>query len=388
MSDHIPFITSQQTLTLVKTVYPDAELARMSLDVAEKPTVLPESVKLWIDPGVDGLHDLRNAKADSAWYKLFRDIDGFHEIATPAFKAKPQPVVVRRFVEKLMDRCVKQGPAWITVPQLPLVNDSSRNKLNRELAKSTGKWRSSRGFSGRLVLPLVITHQDQLNSKTQRKLKLQQAELCYHESQADGYWVVDTTLTEETGSEMLRNKRFKSIIALHQELNERVRSRTRIAGPYWGLNLVLWARGLVDYPAIGVGGSYQYYFPGGHSKPASPRIAVGPLRRRVGSAQLNSWLVKALKILGVAHPAYPEIDGILRRLSFLKDPDNARKQVAGFYKNWFDSLAASPQAGRALALFQDLSTAFALGRSLPDFAAEAAARKAASVVEPLMLNCL
>jgi hypothetical protein len=274
------------------------------------------------------------------------------------------------------------------VPQLPIVNEAIRNKINRELARATGEWKSSGTFSGRLIYPLIFTHAEQTRGKTQRNPKVLQASRCYHESQADGLWVVDTSLMEETGSVALRNKRFKSTIDLHQELNDAISSRIRIAGPYWGMNLVLWSRGLIDFPAIGVGGTFQYYMPGGHSHPASARVAIGSLRRRVGIPQLSIWLAKAIKIIGAGHPAFAEMERIQKQLSLLRNPDTARVQVANFYKKWFDAISSAPAAGRSFALFQELSRAFALGRSLPDFTGEGAARAAESVVEPLMLNCL
>jgi hypothetical protein len=104
--------------------------------------------------------------------------------------------------------------------------------------------------------------------------------------------------------------------------------------------------------------------------------------------QLNHWLIETLKIIGASHPDFPELDRMRRQLTVLSDEDTARQQVATFYKQWFDTIATTPGAGRSFGLFQDLSRAFALGRSLPDFVSEDAARSAESVVEPLMINCL
>jgi hypothetical protein len=387
MADHIPFVTSNQTLRLVKSVYADCSIVRVGVDVAGK-IAPPNSMKLWIDPGVDGLHDLASRSTDSTWYKLIGSMPGFVSLSRPTFFARPDVSIVGTFVGALLDRCATHNPSWITVPQLPFVNDASRNKMNRELARATGKWKSSRKFSGRLILPLVFTHQEQTKGKTQRKPKLQQAYRCYHESQADGIWIVETNLPEESGSAALRDKRFKASINLHEEINDVIPSRIRVAGPYWGMNLVLWSRGLVDYPAIGVGGTYQYYVPGGHSNPASARVAIAPLRRRVNVGQLNTWLGRAIKIIGHSHPDYAELERIQKQLPVLRNPDTARNQVATFYKEWFNTIAATSGAGRSLGLFQDLSRAFALGRSLPDFTTEGAARSAESVVEPLMINCL
>jgi hypothetical protein len=298
---------------------------------------------------VDGLHDLetRRSRPDrkNPWFEFIKDIDGFEQIAEPGFAAKPDSNLVNRFVKALLAQCMKYKPAWITVPQLPFVNDSTRNKLNRALAKASRDWKSSHSFSVRLILPVIFTHQDQIKGKTERNPKVAQAGRCYREAQADGFWVVDTSLTDESGSRTLRNTRFPAIIALHQELNDEISSKIKIAGPYWGLNLVLWTRGLVDYPAIGVGRTYQYYLPGGHMKPASARVAIGPLRRRVGVLQLKLWLDEVLTRLSPAHSAYSELDQMRKRLTLLSAPDTARRQVAEFYKRWFNLLAATPGRG-------------------------------------------
>ena len=41
-----------------------------------------------------------------------------------------------------------------------------------------------------------------------------------------------------------------------------------------------------------------------------------------------------------------------------------------------------------MALFQDLSTAYALGKSLPDLEDEGTGRRPEAIAEPLMLSCL
>src|SRR6185369_3983755 len=200
------------------------------------------------------------------------------------FVETPDQKIVKTFVKELLDRCVKKKPAWITIPQLPIVKDSARNKINRVLARATGEWKSTNNYSGRLILPLIFTNQNQINGKTQRNPKVTQAARCYHEAHADGFWVVDESLTDESGSKTLRNTRLPALIDLHNELNQEIPSRIRIAGPYWGMNLVLWARGIIDHPAIGVGSSYQYHLAGGTATTPATRIAIAPLRRRVNVA--------------------------------------------------------------------------------------------------------
>jgi hypothetical protein len=355
--------------------------------------MLPNGPKIWVDPTVDGLDDLnvRRSRSDWAnpWFEFISIFPGVEKIADTTFQAKPAVSDVHSFVRALLDKCAAHKPAWITVPQLPLANGNGRNKINRMLASEAGKWKSHAGFKGRFILPLVFTHQDQVNGKTQRNFKVQQAERCYHDAQADGFWVVDKSLIDESGSKTLRNTRFPAVVCLHQELNERIPSKIRIAGPYWGMNLVLWARDLVDYPAIGIGSGYQYYPTGGPSRPAAPRLVLSPLRRRTGVGQLRPWLDQVLSKLGVSHPAYPKFDYLRKNLSLLSSPQPARKLVAKFYKKWFDSIATAPKTGRSMAIFQDLSAAYALGKALPDLHdSEGTARRPEAVAEPLMLNCL
>lgn len=401
MSEHIPFVTGPESLKLVNHHYSDSEFIRIVLEKA-KALAPHHSMKLWLDLGLDGLDDLESrrprpkiisppqAERKNSWYDFMQQFKDFNKIGDASFWIKPDKAVVDQFVSELLDYCVKLKPVWMTIPQLPIVTDSSRNKINAALAKATGKWKSKHtSFGGKLILPLIFTHQDQVNGKTARNPKVSLAAKYYEEAQADGFWVVDKTLTDDSGSKTLRNTRFPGIMDLHSELNEKIPSRIRIAGPYWGLNLVLWARGLIDYPAIGVGNSYQYFLAGSFSKTPSVCLAIGPLRRRVGVARLSQWLDDSMKILGASHPDYMELAKMRKQIEILSGPDTSRIQVAKFYKNWYDLIATKPRAGRSIALFQDLSAAYALGKSLPDFdKSEDTARKPESVVEPLMLNCL
>jgi hypothetical protein len=173
------------------------------------------------------------------------------------------------------------------------------------------------------------------------------------------------------------------------DLNETISSKIRIAGPYWGLNLVLWAKGLVDHPAIGIGSGYQYFLTGSPGRPPKARLALPSLRRRVGvTPQLGTWLEAALRKLTASHPAYAEFNDIRKQYTTYSQLDAARAQVAGFYKRWIETIAGVPKLGRSMALFQDLSVAYALGRSLPQLPDEGTARRPEAIAEPLMLRCL
>jgi hypothetical protein len=178
-------------------------------------------------------------------------------------------------------------------------------------------------------------HQKQLNKKTDRNPKVQQAEKCYHDAQADGFWVVDQSLVDDCGSATLRSKRFPGLIALYEELNDRIPSKLRMGGPYWGLNLVLWAKGLIEFPLIGVGSGYNYFLTGRSPKTfSSPtaKIAIRALRRRVKvTPNLRTWFDKALAELATSHPAHSEFLNLRKNFSVLNDKSRAREQVATFY---------------------------------------------------------
>ena len=67
----------------------------------------------------------------------------------------------------------------------------------------------------------------------------------------------------------------------------------------------------------------------------------------------------------------------------------SRDQIAKFYKGWFDEIEAVPRPGRALALYQMLSSAYVLGKALPSLpSSERTARRPERVAEYFMLNCL
>jgi hypothetical protein len=390
MAEYIPFITSDDTNSLFDKYYNDADIVRVPLDRAVKLLQGKSySSNVWIDPCVDGMDDLESRRSQP-WFDFMRSFDNFEKIGAATYYAKPVASEVYSFVKAVMDKCAAYKPAWISIPQIPLAEKSERNKINRALAAATGEWKRIGKFSGRLILPLVFTNQNQLNMKTARNMKVAEAERCYREAQADGFWVVDSSLTDDSGSRTLRDTRFPGLVRLHEELNECISAKIRIAGPYWGFNLVLWARGLVDYPAIGIGTGYQYFLAGGHGRLPSVKLALPSLRRRAKvGPRLKIWLDAAISKLSSSHPAYSEFNEIKKRYPMLSQPDPAKRQVAAFYKQWFNKIAAAPKAGRSLALFQDLSAAYALGKSLPDLADdEKTARNPEAVVEPLMLSCL
>jgi hypothetical protein len=391
MAEYIPFITGEDAGKLAARMYPESEVFRVPLSRARKIVgALGASSKIWLDPGLDGMHVLearakRATERKSDWFDLISSCEHFEKIGTPPFKASSAQVYT--FAKAILDKCNLYNPAWLTVPQIPFKN-SDRNRINRELAAASGRWKSTSGYTGKLILPLVFTNQDQINGKTARNPRVQQSVRCFREAGADGFWVVDSSLEDDSGSSTL-GKRFRAVVDLHRELNECISSNLRIAGPYWGLNLILWAKGVVDHPAIGVGSGYQFLLSGGPTSTPSAKVALPSLRRRVGvGPQLTEWMDEVNTNLAPSNPFRIELTQIAGRLVALREYNRSREQVAGFYKEWVDTIARAPKAGRSMALFQDLAAAYALGKSLMPFRDEGTARQPESVAEPLMMICL
>lgn len=396
MADHIPFITSSATLELAQTLYADSAYFRVPLEHAEKVRESGSSVRLWVDACVDGLDDLGSRSPDPAknrkrsqWYSCTCEFPGFERIADPGFQARPDKQIVRRFVKAALDRCLQEKPALISVPQLPLHSDTSRNKINRALADATGHWRATARYPGRLVLPVILTDQQQTTKA--RTPRIEQAARNYEDSDAAGFWMVDSSLEDDSGSETLRAARFPGLLAMHEELAERVQTDLKIGGPYWGLNLALWARRLIDYPAVGVGTGYRYFLSGGIATSPSARMPIPPLLRRArASSELKQWLDGVLAAVPKTESAHDAFSSLKRH--FTMDGDRGRLLIAKFYKEWFNGLASHPPAGRSMALFQELSAAYALGKSmlmnLPLPSVEGTAKKPEAVAAQLMMCCL
>ena len=123
------------------------------------------------------------------------------------------------------------------------------------------------------------------------------------------------------------------------------------------------------------------------------RIAIPPLRRTaVWDPDLHAWLVDASAIKkNQGDPRHVDLQELLGRWESLADVGQAKKQVSRFYLDWTSQLRRTPETGRALALYQDLSAAYVFASGLPDLPhlhQPGLSRKPGSVVEQLMLVTL
>jgi hypothetical protein len=385
-TEYLPFVYTDRDCELLNAFYRDSSFVRVPLQSARKLIPqLPPKTKIWVDAEIDGLHQL--AKAAEPFTKYIKDFGPSDDIVDPAFQAKPESGVVRRFVNAILDSCAEVNPKLITVPQFPIVSDVSRNKINREMARATSKWAEKRSDIT-LILPAIFTHQAQIKNKTTRNPKVTQIRQCFEAAGAKGVWVVDATLNDQDGAGTL-DTRFRALIELHQELAACLPGDPSIvAGPYWGLNLVLWARGIIRYPAVTLGNRYRYHLPGGRSQKPHLRVALDPIKRLVvAKPELEGWLTESAKNIPLSDPASIEFLALSEKRSTLWHGDN-REQICRVYRKWLDSIAVAPTAGRALTLYQQLSSAYVLGRTLKDLPEEGPSRRPERVAQQLMLLCL
>jgi hypothetical protein len=390
-AEHIPFINSAKDCTIAKLLYSDATAMRVSLEsIGNTGPYLPSGPKRWVDPSIDGLHHKNLSKLSDKYIAHVKKFVGYAQVADPQFQQNPDKQIVEQFIFSVLDYCKAHAPDWISVPQLPLVNDTGRNKINRLLAEKTKLWKVKTSYAGKLILPAIFTNQNQLNKKTERNKKIASILNCFALAGGDGVWAVDSSLNDQEGSGKF-DERFPALKNFHEELNQKLaENAVTICGPYWGMNLVLWSRGTAHFPAIGLGGSYKYNIPGVKLPKGKDRVALRPLRRwAIASPQLKNWLTDTVANLSPNDPARPEFASIEKDFSKLQISANGKMQIASFYKNWFDKFASLPPAGRALALYQDLSSSYILGKTLKNLPnEEGTARRPERVAQQLMMNCL
>jgi hypothetical protein len=429
MADYIPFVNNEGDATPARKYFADSHCVRVLLESIERIVpALPDEMPLWVDATVDAYDcilstacpmDIGNEPPEAVetqwpldeegikqdewkyemwrrWYSLFGRFTGYRILTDPKYWVKEYRDELNAFVAECLDACVEYRPIWITVPQLPIPPGGSRNKINRMLAEAAGRWKSRTRPDAKLILPVVFTSSAILRRKPQRDDKLETALQCYSLALADGMWVVDMTLSDQNLSDNFLD-RYSSLLAFHYGLRERLGSDAPVvAGPYWGMNLVLWVRRLCRHPALGIGTSYTYYTPMSPIQKGRPKLAIPPLRRiAVASPELQAWLEEVLADLSPDDSMYPSLKGLHDQLPLLANKDVAKDQLASSYKDWIDSITATVPNERALRLYEDLSRAYVLGRRLPRMPkgvlsgdGSAGVREPGKVAEQLMLMSL
>jgi len=389
----IPFVRSNSDDELARELYGDACIWRVMLERDGTAKSVPPGCLLWIDLGFDGVQrafDFASMDWGKPWLTFINRHGDLSTLADPAFIAKPVARVIEKPIISALDEASGYAPAYISIPQLPHTDDAAHNKINKLLFQITVDWHQTRRCAAKLVLPAVFTHCRQLNKKTDRNSKIKFLAGLLGSSNVSAIWSVDSSLEDQSGVGNLARERFPGIVEFFRELKAAAHLDLVIAGPYWGLGLVLWARGLATHFGVGIGSTYRYPLPGGRANPPRTRIAPECLRRWVtATPELRDWLTKSASKLPSGSTEQAELTRLASNLTSLLSVKVSKRQVARAHRNWCQKIAATAAAGRGVALFQDLSTAFVTGKALDPLPDEdGPLRRPELVAEQLMLNFL
>jgi len=405
VSEYIAVVNGNRDAELVSKYYSAAAGVRLPLERASKliPS-LPKGISLWVDGGIDALH--RTTSMSPSYVKHIKGFDQGQALLQDGLAGNCSKTAIPRFVKSLLGSCVSLKPKWISIPQIPYdtAKPARRKKLNRRFIEATSEWQTANPQSGKYMLPVILYQADAANAKMKwRNDIIKYIEWARKNCHVDGIWVVNSALDDERGSQPNQDSRFPGIIALHEELRDSVPEGIRIvAGPYWAMNLVLWARRLVDNPVIGIATGYQYYVSGGETRAPADRVVILPLLRRVKvTDDLRAWLQKSEKTLaGVATPASTiggmgssfaqaasDFGTLSRQIGRLRG-EVAHEHIAAFYRDWLERLEKIVPPMRALSLRQEFSEANVVGSILGDLPKGNQARQAGKLALQFMLSCL
>ena len=383
----IPFLRAGADFDHLNSFYSDAPLCRLTLDRNQLITKVKHKHRIWIDLSLDGIGLSPQTPDYVKYLEKYGDLSPLND---RDYAKSPKRAVIEKQIHGYLSEAKTYSPFAIGIPQLPQGDGTDSNRINKLLYLITVDWRNKNANAVKLVLPVIFTNQRQLNKKTERNPKVSFIKSLLSSPGADAIWITDHTLEDQAGTGNFDKERFPGIIEFFRELKTVCDLTTVIAGPFWGLGIVLWARGLCTHFGIGLGSTYRYYLPGGILHPAKSRVAIGALRRWVcATPDLEQWLKESLRVLPAGSPEAKELQEILKNHSAYLSSETAKRQVARVHRAWIDKIYDVPSSGRAVALFQDLTAAFVIGKSLPDLPDEKGlARRPERVAEQLMLNCL
>ena len=232
MANHIPFVNTQEDCYFLKKYYMDSYIVRVSLEKIDSiKSQLPRDIPLWVDASIDGCHYHleKEAKPIPTYIQSLEE----HEVlATRSAISRFEYRRLKVFANDVLNKCFQVKPTWITIPQLPIVEDASRNKINTAFAKAAHEWKFKAQFKGKLILPLIFTNQRQLAGKTEWRPRVDLALKRYYKGDADGIWIVDSSLSDQLGTRTFRD-RFPALIDLHKYIcSSWPKGTIIVAGPY------------------------------------------------------------------------------------------------------------------------------------------------------------
>lgn len=405
-ADYIPAIRTQKDGVAAQQMMQDAPMILVS-GPSPVSVSLTNNTKVWVDSRFDGFefifgNDKTLWENDSpGWFSWITSLPKFADLSTEKSAEKAKQSIFNELVGAAMDSLLKLNPYAISVPQVPYGKTTSRNNINKKLAKAAGEWKVKNWPQGTLILPVVLEHGDAYRNMTACRPRISAICKAFDASQAEGVSVVHAGFDDLGGTGNMDREKFPALIQFHELLNESLPENTlKFAGPYWGLNLILWARGLIDAPIVSCGSGYRHYLPTPNKAPrrqGRARVAITPLKRWYpASKELQSWLQSASGKLATASDARNSIDKLAADISSFLGPAGrvpARNQTCKFYMNWIREISAINPEGRSLYLFQDFSSAVVngstIGLKLPKHGTlSSSARDPGFIAQQFMLQCL
>lgn len=402
---YIPLIRNKGDASAAQNAMPNVDVVRVPLDLLDG-MELEEHWRLWIDTQFDGFDHIfddeeeRWLESTKGWHGWVQGFEGFELLTTEKNAKSASQDKIDDLVAAVLDEAAEYEPTMISVPQVAYTTGAIRHAINRKLAIAAGRWKQNYWPRGTFVLPVVFTHVDAYRTKSIADKRINAILRALDASHATGVWVSHARLDELGGVGNLKGGRLSPLIAFHENLNDQLPAKAfTCAGPYWALNLILWARGLIDFPIIGSGSQFQYSTP----KPVQllgrpkPRIALPLLRRWYPvNSELRGWIKSAKSSFAQGTDAWDELKRLESTFgTFLgsRGAVPARRQTLEFYIDWIDQIESTQKAGRALFLFQDFSNAVVNGSlirtKLPKQSGLSAdARNPGFIAEQYMLQCL